>query len=263
MKKLCFIALLFTSHIRTVDASEGDKPALAAQARIEYCGPEVSLDSEHLSWDCANIAAASISDLKSVIEKAESSAEIVGNSSYSYIESNNPHYSVWLFFTHGNYAARFRSIFRGDVYSGVGLTIYCTESAAECIEFQTAMGREVAPPFCSKLSPPSAEGTQLNCRQFVTCDPNTERTPVRVVNEVRPNYPEAEWKNHIAGDVMLDGTVDDKGRLVDLRIYKTSGNDKLDQAALNAVKQWTFEAGKCGDIRIGGSFRAPIRFSAQ
>jgi len=63
-------------------------------------------------------------------------------------------------------------------------------------------------------------------------------TPTKTVN---PEYPEEAKKAGIEGIVQLKVLVDKEGNVKKAIVTKTNGSVVLEQAALNAAKQWTFK----------------------
>lgn len=73
------------------------------------------------------------------------------------------------------------------------------------------------------------------------------RKPVRIgglltspalVDRVPPRYPELAMKAHVQGTVILEATVDEDGRVRDVRVLRSIA--LLDDAALDAVRQWRY-----------------------
>ena len=71
-------------------------------------------------------------------------------------------------------------------------------------------------------------------------------TPVREgvpapksIKSVAPVYPEEARKNGIQGVVILEAKADESGRVIDIMVLKSV--PELDQAALDAVRQWVYE----------------------
>jgi TonB family protein len=74
-----------------------------------------------------------------------------------------------------------------------------------------------------------------------------------VLYQVPPEYPFEARRSRITGEGILVGQVDSKtGNVTSVRMEKSTGNTILDQAALNAFRQWRF---KPGTTR---KFRTPI-----
>jgi TonB family protein len=84
-----------------------------------------------------------------------------------------------------------------------------------------------------KLNPPLDPGPpgKLRVSQDVA-----ERDILRKVN---PVYPAVAVINHIHGIVILSGTIDTKGNMVDVK--PVSGHPVLVDAAVQAVKQWKYK----------------------
>ncbi len=71
-----------------------------------------------------------------------------------------------------------------------------------------------------------------------------ERTPVRLIADWagnrKPDYPRMALRLGEQGEVHLSVLVDDQGRAVDVRITRSSGSTRLDQSAVDAVREWRF-----------------------
>lgn len=64
------------------------------------------------------------------------------------------------------------------------------------------------------------------------------RPPVRI-KEVPPIYPAIAKSAQVQGDVVIEATIDEGGKVADARVVKSV--PMLDQAALDAVKQWQYQ----------------------
>lgn len=85
--------------------------------------------------------------------------------------------------------------------------------------------------------------------------------PPKIVKMVEPVYPEDARKQGIEGTVVLEATADIEGKVQAVKVLK--GVDVLNQAAMDAVKQWTYEP-----MMIGGKpkpvvFTVTVRFSLK
>jgi protein TonB len=95
--------------------------------------------------------------------------------------------------------------------------------------------------------------------------------PVQAVREARPmyrenpkpEYPRLARRRAYQGTVVLEVLVDQEGRVVDLRVFASSGHQVLDRAAMKSVKTWLFEPGMRGDERVAMWVRIPIRFQLK
>ena len=77
-----------------------------------------------------------------------------------------------------------------------------------------------------------------------------------VVHQVPPDYPFEARRSHITGRGILFGQVDYKtGNVTSVRMEKSTGSRILDQATLNAFRQWRFKPGTTRQ------FRTPIAYT--
>jgi TonB family protein len=61
----------------------------------------------------------------------------------------------------------------------------------------------------------------------------------RLLKMVQPIYPEKARKNFVQGVVILEAKIDESGRVIDVMVLRSI--PLLDQAAVDAVKQWVYE----------------------
>ena len=85
-----------------------------------------------------------------------------------------------------------------------------------------------APPVAD--APPLASGSP----------PILERTNLQVTRRVDPVYPPAAIRGNQEGTVRLRLLVDERGRAREVQVAKSSGFDRLDEAAVSAVRRWQF-----------------------
>ena len=74
-------------------------------------------------------------------------------------------------------------------------------------------------------------------------------TPPSLRTHPEATYPESALRDRIEGSVGVEVTVDESGHVVDARVTAPAGHG-LDEAALAAIKQWTFEPAKRGATPI-------------
>jgi TonB family protein len=79
-----------------------------------------------------------------------------------------------------------------------------------------------------------------------------------VVKKVDPVYPEAARKAGIEGTVLLEAKTDAKGDVVAVSVLKSV--PELDQAAIDALKQWKYEPYVVDGKPVGLVFTVTIRF---
>lgn len=82
----------------------------------------------------------------------------------------------------------------------------------------------------------------------------------RYDDNARPAYP---WRARARGEqgtVLLAVHVNERGRVGDARVAKSSGSPALDEAALTAVKRWTFQPARRGGEPVASWVQVPLRF---
>ena len=75
-----------------------------------------------------------------------------------------------------------------------------------------------------------------------------------------PEYPPLAQRRGWEGTVLLRVQVLPSGKPGEIQIQKSSGRQQLDDAALNAVKRWSFVPAKQGDVAQVGWVSVPIDF---
>ncbi|MEO0079267.1 MAG: energy transducer TonB [candidate division WOR-3 bacterium] len=86
-----------------------------------------------------------------------------------------------------------------------------------------------------------------------------EKKPVLRFEAV-PRYPELAVAAGIEGKVVVEAVVDTSGEVVEPRIYQSSGNQLLDQAALDAVVKFKFTPGYQLDRPVPVLIQLPFKF---
>ena len=75
-----------------------------------------------------------------------------------------------------------------------------------------------------------------------------------------PEYPLAARRRGQEGLVLLAVRVNESGSPVEVRVAESSGSSVLDDAALEAVKRWSFVPARRGDLTIAAWVEVPVRF---
>lgn len=83
------------------------------------------------------------------------------------------------------------------------------------------------------------------------------------LNNPAPAYPPLSRRMREEGKVMLRVTVTPDGLPGRIEVARSSGSERLDQAAANAVRQWRFVAARQGDRAIEASVLVPIIFKLE
>lgn len=87
----------------------------------------------------------------------------------------------------------------------------------------------------------------------IAARPNYLRNPA-------PRYPEASRRNSEEGLVLLKVDVNPSGRPVQVELSDSSGYERLDRAAVEAVKRWVFEPARLGPLPVASTVQVPVRF---
>src|SRR5258705_9375076 len=74
-----------------------------------------------------------------------------------------------------------------------------------------------------------------------------------------PVYPPDALRDRIAGVVGVELTIDETGRVVGARLVQSAGHG-FDEAAIEAVRQWTFEPARNGDTPVKSVVELTIPF---
>lgn len=82
--------------------------------------------------------------------------------------------------------------------------------------------------------------------------------PLKTVN---PVYPEKARKGGVEGTVWVNVLVNKEGTVAKASVTKREGgSEELEQAALDAIKQWTFKPAKVSDKPVSIWVAIPVRF---
>ncbi len=90
--------------------------------------------------------------------------------------------------------------------------------------------------------------------------PPAEVTPPNVLTHVDAVYPQSALASRKHADVVLEIVVDVDGHVSDHKVVQSGGAD-LDEAAILAVRQWTFEPAKRGGKPVASRIRIPFHFA--
>lgn len=92
--------------------------------------------------------------------------------------------------------------------------------------------------------------------------PLVEAVPVYRKNPA-PQYPRVARHRGYEGTVVLEALVNQTGRVEDLHLFRSSGYEVLDRAAMKSVQEWLFEPARRGEQRVKMWVRVPIRFQLK
>jgi protein TonB len=121
----------------------------------------------------------------------------------------------------------------------------------------------VAPPVESNLSSGQVERGPPSAGDLPTAPPDSEPTALAYLTRTRVPYPREAIALHQQGTVILRVLVGTDGSAQAVEIEKSSGSRALDNAARDAVRRWTFQAGTRNGISAALWARVPIKFDLQ
>jgi len=116
---------------------------------------------------------------------------------------------------------------------------------------------------CS-LNNNTASTSNINSNQPGKTSINNEyETPPKVIKHLPQIYPEFVKRMGIEGDVLLNVEVLSDGTVGDVEVMKSlmSGRGGLDEAAVNAVKQWKFIPAEYNGEPVSVRITIPVTFT--
>ncbi|MBB5350280.1 protein TonB [Haloferula luteola] len=88
-------------------------------------------------------------------------------------------------------------------------------------------------------------------------------SPPQPVTKSQPIYPNRLLSKGIGGKVVVAVTVNAEGKVASATIRDSSGNRDLDDAALKAVRKWTFRPAVSGGKKIQATALVPFNFEVK
>jgi periplasmic protein TonB len=85
----------------------------------------------------------------------------------------------------------------------------------------------------------------------------------KLLRSTEPPYPEISRRREEQGVVYVRVTISPSGEVGDARIERSSGHQRLDEAALKAVRAWRFKPATRGDRAIVGEATVSVRFQLR
>jgi len=119
---------------------------------------------------------------------------------------------------------------------------------------------------------PDGIGIVTGDRPVVLTPPDPPRPPAQVrvadlpvspkkVVDVRPQYPEIARAARVEGTIIMEAVLDTSGRVTQLRLLRSV--PMLDQAALDAVRQWRYTPSLYGGRPVSVLMTITVRFTLQ
>jgi protein TonB len=103
---------------------------------------------------------------------------------------------------------------------------------------------------------PGEDAITLQAQPDVAAKPNYLKNP-------EPVYPELARRRHEEGLVLVAVKVTAQGRAARVEIKKSSGFSLLDDAAVEAVRDWEFQPASIGSLAFESEIVVPVRFELR
>ena len=84
---------------------------------------------------------------------------------------------------------------------------------------------------------------------------------IAVLQRVMPRYPVESMQAGEEGGTILQVLVDEKGQASDVRVARSSGYERLDEAAVSAVSRWKFAPSTQGALPVSAWGELELRFN--
>lgn len=89
------------------------------------------------------------------------------------------------------------------------------------------------------------------------------KAEVDYLQNPKPAYPRLSRRLGEEGEVRLKVQVGVEGQVLQVSVVRSSGYDRLDEAALNAVRSWRFKAAMRGDQAVSSWVEIPVKFTLE
>lgn len=133
------------------------------------------------------------------------------------------------------------------------------EQASEAAPLPVAEAPMPAPAVAAPAAPVAAAPAPVPV-PVVATEPDYKAA---YLNNPRPPYPMVARRMGWSGKVVLNVEVLAEGSCGDLSVFKSSGHEILDKAAMQTVKSWRFAPARRGGQPVTQWFKVPIQFSLE
>jgi protein TonB len=109
----------------------------------------------------------------------------------------------------------------------------------------------------------SGAGTGIGTHAGAGADgpgPATRASPATLVFGPKPEYPASSILRGEVGTVLCTIQIGADGRVTDVAITRSSGHERLDRSAVDALRRWIFEPAKADDRAIPSRFVHQVVF---
>jgi protein TonB len=113
----------------------------------------------------------------------------------------------------------------------------------------------------SSLGANFAESSKQPTAPEATVQVGGDVKPARMISSVPPVYPALAKNQHVAGDVRVDALIDSTGRVTTMKVV--AGPSLLQQAAMDALRQWKYQAATLDGKPVAMHLTVTIQFRLQ
>jgi protein TonB len=78
-----------------------------------------------------------------------------------------------------------------------------------------------------------------------------------------PAYPRESRRNREEGTVLVFARISEVGRVLDIKLRKSSGYERLDESAIEAVRDWRFKPARFAGLAVETTVEIPVRFALK
>ena len=101
----------------------------------------------------------------------------------------------------------------------------------------------------------------INNTTFFEWDPATYNSYFNKIKDARPVYPPIAQSARVSGVVIIEATIGTDGRVKDAKVLRSI--PLLDQAALDAVKQWQYSPTLLNGVPVSVIMTVTVNFTLQ
>lgn len=117
-------------------------------------------------------------------------------------------------------------------------------------------------PNTSHPTPPT-QPIIYNPQPTTPSPPKGESRPPSVAKQTKPIYPSDAREDGVEGVSTVLAQLDPEGKVTVTRLEKSSGDRRLDRAALDAVREWTFNPCLRDGVAVKSSVRVKVEFRLE
>lgn len=93
--------------------------------------------------------------------------------------------------------------------------------------------------------------------------PKGESRAPSVAKQTKPVYPPDAREDGVEGVTVVLALIDPEGKVAEVKLEKGSGDRRLDRAALDAVRQWTYDPCLRDGVPVKSSVRVRVEFRLE